>query len=178
MIWQVHRHHVLAESLSRDRSSSQQPFSMCCRPQLLVFPLYYTFMKVASLVLCLRSILVVVGSTKTLFSVANLLVVNPIVRFRSDLVVDPLTSVSVLISSQGSAVEDSVSFFMTQNSSGDDAVRKTWRFALLWCFVQFAVGLSMVLLFGKDAGALVNFVPTMTVDVYWIIFDGSFVLSV
>jgi hypothetical protein len=48
---------------------------------------------------------------------------------------------------QGSAVEDSVSFFMAQNSSGEDAVRRTWYFAAVWFVLQIAVGLSMVPIF-------------------------------
>ncbi len=42
-------------------------------------------------------------------------------------------------------------------------------FLVCFCCLGFA---NQVLLFGSDAGALVNFVPTTTLDVYWITFDA------
>jgi hypothetical protein len=42
----------------------------------------------------------------------------------------------------------------------------------LFLLVSVMVFAIQVLLFGSDAGALVNFVPTTTLDVYWITFDS------
>ena len=71
----AHGHHALAVQAA-DESSC---LPALCQPQLMIFPLYYTFMKIAAFVLLVRGLLIGIGSSSVYYSVASLLLVNPMV---------------------------------------------------------------------------------------------------
>jgi hypothetical protein len=80
--------------------------------------------------------------------------------------------VSVCFLEQGSALEDSVAFFLSRNSAGEAAVRSTVWFASIWFMLQFGLGLIMLLQYGMEVAELVNFVPSVGFEIYWLFFDG------
>jgi hypothetical protein len=62
-----------------DQANRQSCLPELCLPHQMIFPLYYTFMKIAAVILLVRGILFIIGSRTDYFSVANLLFVNPAV---------------------------------------------------------------------------------------------------